>query len=155
VPVVPTAQPHGWRWWALRAVLLLAVLFFLSLPLIKAARRRVALAVATAPRDRVLAAYRLMSDEASDLGLRRRPHETMWEYRTRLREEVVFSDGHIDRLTNLAARAAYSEAELSAGDADQALGAARVAVRDMAKSRGTARRLAGWFRVERGREELE
>jgi hypothetical protein len=155
VGIAPTARPHGWRWWAFRVLLLLIVLLILSIPVVKLTRRRVALAVATGPRDRVLAAYRLMTDEAADLGLRRRSHETMWEYRTRLRNEVAFSDGHLDRLTTLASVAAYSEAPLSAAEADHAVDAARVAVRDMARSRGTARRLAGWFRVERGRQEFD
>jgi transglutaminase-like putative cysteine protease len=152
-PLLVPAHQHSWRWWALRAVLLLGALFVISLPLIKLARRRLALAMASAPRERVLAAYRLMADQASDLGLRRRPHETMGEYRSRLKQEVVFSDGHLDRLTDLAAVAAYSEAQMSAADADQALDAARVAARDMARSKGAATRLAGWFRVERSRDD--
>jgi hypothetical protein len=128
------------------------VLFVLSLPLVKLTRRRLALAMASAPRERVLAAYRLMADHASDLGLGRRPHETMSEYRSRLKGEVAFSDGHLDRLTDLAGVAAYSEGTISAADADQAIDAARVAARDMARSKGAAKRLAGWFRVERTRE---
>jgi transglutaminase-like putative cysteine protease len=151
-PSLTTHRPQGWRWWALRAALLLAVLFVVSLPLVKLARRRLSLAMASAPRDRVLAAYRLMVDRASDLGLRRQPHETMWEYRGRLKDEVVFSDGHLYRLTRLAAVAAYSGAEVSHADADEAMDAARVAARDMVKSRGAARRVAGWFRLERVRE---
>jgi transglutaminase-like putative cysteine protease len=151
VPVPsPGAKPqHGWRWWAVRLVFLLAALFLLSLPLQKLVRRRFALATATAPRERILAAYRLMADQASDFGLRRRSHETLWEYRTRLKDEVVFSDGHLDRLTVLAGMAAYSEAHLSPDQAEQALDAARVAARDIARSGGTAKRLAGWFRPER------
>ena len=70
-----------------------------------------------------------------------------------MKQEVVFSDGHLDRLTDLAAVAAYSEAQMSAADADQALDAARVAARDMARSKGAATRLAGWFRVERSRDD--
>jgi hypothetical protein len=134
-----------------RILLLLGGLFLLSLPLQKLARRRLALATASAPRDRVLAAYRLMADRASDVGLRRRPHETLQEYRGRLKAEVNFSDGHVDRLTSLATLAAYSEAEVSIADANQAVAAARVAAKDIARSSGPAMRVAGWFRIERVR----
>lgn len=142
-------RSHDWRWWAERAILLLGLLTLISLPVARLARRRLGLARANEPRERVLAAYRLMADRASDVGLRRRPSETLWEYRSRLRDEVVFSDGHLDRLTKLASSAAYSESEMSATDADQAVDAARVAARDIVRSRGTARQLAGWFGIDR------
>jgi transglutaminase-like putative cysteine protease len=141
-------KPHGWQWWAVRFGLLAVVLLLAAIPLVKLARRRVALAAASEPRERVLAAYRLMADQAADLGLGRLSHETLWEYRRRLRNEVTFSDGHLDRLTNLVSLAAYSEAALSNSQADQAVEAARVAARDIARSGGTSKRIAGWFRIE-------
>jgi hypothetical protein len=150
-PSAAAKRSHGWRWWAVRILLLLGALFLLSLPLQKLARRRLALATASGPRDRVLAAYRLMADRASDVGLRRRPHETLQEYRGRLKSEVAFSNGHVDRLTSLATLAAYSEAEVSIADADQAVAAARVAAKDISRSSGPAMRVAGWFRIERVR----
>jgi transglutaminase-like putative cysteine protease len=147
-PFVPSK--HGWRWWAIRVALLLGLLVALSIPFVKLARRRLAVTTATGPRQRILAAYRVMADRASDLGLRRRPDETMWEYRSRLKDAVPFSDGHLDRLTALASLAAYSPGELTGVAADEAVAAARVAARDISRSGGPARRVAGWFRIERG-----
>jgi len=152
VPRLTQSHRHGWRWWTVRLAFLLALLFLLSIPLQKLIRRRLAVSTASAPRERVLAAYRLMADQASDVGLPRQPHETLSEYRRRLKSTVPFSDGHLDRLTSLASVAAYSEADLSGDEADQAVAAARVAARDIARSTGTIRRVAGWFRVERVRE---
>jgi transglutaminase-like putative cysteine protease len=150
---VPSARkslrPHGWRWWAVRGVFVLGLLLLFSLPLVKLARRRLALATAAGPRERVLAAYGLLAERASDVGLGRRPSETLWEYRSRLRDEVVFSDGDLDRLTKLASFAAYSQSEMSAGDADQAVEASRVASKDIIRSRGVARQVAGWFGIDR------
>jgi len=137
-----------------RLAFLLALLFVLSIPLQKLIRRRLAVSTASAPRERVLAAYRLLADQASDVGLPREPHETLPEYQRRLKSTVPFSDGHLDRLTALASVAAYSEADLSGDDADRAVAAARVAARDIARSTGTIRRIAGWFRVERVRERV-
>jgi transglutaminase-like putative cysteine protease len=153
LPPPPRFQrSHGWRWWAVRGIALIALLLLIALPLIKLIRRRLALTSAGGPRERVLAAYALMADRASDVGLRKRPAETLWEYRTRLKDEVVFSNGHLDRLTRLASFAAYSESEMSPADADQALDAARVAAKDIVRSRGPARQLAGWFGIATDRD---
>jgi transglutaminase-like putative cysteine protease len=147
-PGLSTGHGHGWRWWAVRLTFLSGILFLLSIPLLKLTRRRLALATASVPRERVFAAYRLVADQASDVGLRRHPDETLWEYRSRLKAAVVFSNGDLDRLTNLTTQAAYSETEPTGAEADQAVDAARVAARDIARSTGAARRVAGWFRVE-------
>jgi transglutaminase-like putative cysteine protease len=145
----PEIQPvRRWRSampWLFGALLLLIVL---AIPTTKAVRRRILVARATQPRDRVLVAYRLMSERAGDVGLRREPHETLWEYRNRLRERVRFSEeGNLDRLTTLAGKAVYSEDEIRPEEAGRAVEAARQTSSDIARSAGVAGRAAGWFRV--------
>jgi hypothetical protein len=142
-----SSTSHTWRWWAGVGGLGLLVLLALGLPLGKAARRRRRLARATEPHELVLAAYQLFADQAGDLGWVRRPWETMWEYRTRLRGGVEFSDGDVDRLMVLAGRVAYSERDISSGEAEEAVESARRALHDVGETAGTGRRLLGLYRV--------
>lgn len=141
----------GRRWGdlAVPGVLALLVLLALAVPGSKLARRRLARARARTPRQRVLAAYRVVADQAADLGLARRSSETLWEYRTRLKERMRSLDGDLDSLVRMAGQAAYSEVGVSADQARRAMAAARSATRQLTRSAGTPRRLAGWFRVDR------
>jgi len=126
----------------------LVLLFLLAIPAVKAIRRRVLMSRADQPKERVLAAYRILSERASDVGLRREPSETLWEYRTRLQERVRFSEeASLDRLTELAGKAVYSEDEVQPEEAGEAVDAARRAGTDIARSAGIATRATGWFRV--------
>jgi len=59
---------------------------------------------------------------------------------------VSFSDGHLDRLTQLAAAAAYSDHDLSKDQARGAIGDARQAIRDIRRHTPVGRRLVGTFR---------
>lgn len=145
--VGPSLPGPGWRGaapWLLGAI---ALILLLAIPAGKAIRRRVIVARAGPPRERVLAAYRLMSEQAADAGLRRRPHETLPEYRVRLRASVAFSDGDLDRLTALAAVAAYSDREIPPEQAEEAVEAARRAARDIGRSQGAAGRAVGLYRM--------
>jgi transglutaminase-like putative cysteine protease len=138
--------PTPWRRWALVAAMILIVLLALSIPAGKMAVRRVRLSRAGEPRDRVLVAFELMSLAASDVGLGRKPHETLQEYRIRLRAEVASLDGDLDRLTNLTTAAAYSGEQLTLQDAAVAVASGRRATGDMRKAAGAVRRMVGWFR---------
>ncbi|MGZ4109325.1 MAG: transglutaminase family protein [Actinomycetota bacterium] len=134
----------------LRLVLLVLVLLGLVLlvliPAVKwGARLRIAHRRAP-PRETVLAAFRLFDGEAADLGLGRRPGETLLEYRRRLDERVRFSDGHLGRLTAAATRAAYADGEVQAAEARAALADAKVAIRDVRRDAGVTRRLLGVYR---------
>jgi hypothetical protein len=123
-------------------------LLLVAIPLAKVARQRLAMARARSPRDRVLQAYVSLAERAGDLGFGRGAHETLWEYRCRLKSSLRSLDGHLDRITALATRAAYSDEDLVPTDAEQALEAARRAGAEIARSAGMARRLAARFRVE-------
>jgi hypothetical protein len=165
VPVIPTARPNvvptpgggirpvpvrrSWRDLAVPGAVALTLVLILAIPGTKFARRRLALARARTPRQRVLAAYRILVDQAADLGMGRRPSETLWEYRTRLKERVRSLDGDLDSLARVAGQAAYSEAGISAEQARRAIAAARSATRQLGRSAGTPRRFAGWFRIDR------
>jgi hypothetical protein len=88
-----------------------------------------------------------MQGIASDLGLGRRAGETLHEYRDRLRESVVLSDGHLDVVTGLAEMALYSERAVPDGDAGTAISASRVVARDLRRSAGMKRRVLGALRL--------
>jgi hypothetical protein len=139
----------SWRLLAFNVLLLVALLVLLTIPAVKYGRRRVSLARARGPRDRVLAAYSVLTDRAADLGLGRVPAETLWEYRSRLRERVRELDGEFDLLTGLAGRAAYSERTISTDQADRATTTARRAIRLLSRTVSPTRRVMGWFWIDR------
>jgi len=130
-------------------VLLLVALALVLLVLVPAIKWTVRVRIAhrrAPPRETVLAAFRLFDGEAADLGLGRRPGETLNEYDARLRERVRFSNGHLTRLTSAATRAAYAGSDVEADDARAALSDARVAIRDVRRDAGLMRRLVGVYR---------
>jgi transglutaminase-like putative cysteine protease len=130
----------------LGVVLLLALVLLVLVPAVKwAVRLRIAHRRAP-PRETVLAAFRLFDGEAADLGLGRRPGETLTEYRRRLDERVPFSDGHLGRLTEIVSRAAYAPQEIDGEQAHGALRDARIAIRDVRKDAGVVRRVVGVYR---------
>lgn len=145
----PVHRPVSWRFRAFQGVVLAGLLLLLAIPAVKVGRRRLVVARARGPRDRVLAAYGVLTERAADLGLGRVPAETLWEYRTRLRERVHGLDGEFDRLTGLAGRAAYSERAISSEQADRATSTARRAIRLLRGAVPLSRRIAGWFWIDR------
>jgi hypothetical protein len=94
----------------------------------------------------VLAAYRVFDGEAADIGMGRREGETLEEHRARLMATVAFSDGHLGRLTDAAARAAYAAEEPTREEADASVEDAHAAVKDLRKQAGTLRRIVGTYR---------
>ena len=94
----------------------------------------------------VLRVYRVFDGEAADLGLGRADGETLAEHRDRLAAAVRFSDGHLDRLTAAAIRAAYSGRSTTEAEAREALSDARTAIRDIRSDAGLVRRLRGVYR---------
>ncbi len=127
----------------------LVLLIAIAIPAAKFARRRYAGRRGSDPRALVLVAYRVMARQAADVGLGREPAETLWEYRTRLKERVASLDGDLDRLTRLAGRAAYADGALSREDAALAGASSREVARAIRRSTSVGRRVVGWFRVER------
>ena len=79
----------------------------------------------------------------------RRPGETLEEYRQRLSTSGAFTDGHLDRLTSIAGRAAYAPAGSAGADRPGGLrgrrhGPARSRERD-----DVGQRIAGHYRLRR------
>jgi hypothetical protein len=128
------------------ALLALAALLLIAVPIVKAAWRRRTVHGARDPDALVLRAYRVFDGEAADLGLGRADGETLAEHRDRLTGTVRFSDGHLERLTMAAIRAAYSERPTSEAEARDALHDARTAIRDIRSDAGLLRRLRGVYR---------
>jgi transglutaminase-like putative cysteine protease len=146
----PFARPDDGYGIPIRLVLsILLLLGLVLLVLVPTAKWAVRLRIAhrhAPPREMVLAAFRLFDGEAADVGLGRRPGETLSEYRGRLDERVRFSDGHLGRLTGAVTRAAYAGGDIDDDEAHTALHDARVAIRDVRKDAGLARRLLGVYR---------
>ena len=122
------------------------VLFLIVMPFVKAVMRRRLLRRSREPREHVLAAYRVFDGEAADIGLGRREGETIQEHRARLAATIAFSDGHLGRLTSLAAQAAYASEPPSRRDADASVEDAHEAIKDLRKEAGWLRRIAGTYR---------
>jgi transglutaminase-like putative cysteine protease len=146
-PGLPS-NPVSWRLIAGLTLLALAALVLVLLPVVKVSVRRFRVARARGSRDRTLAAFRLFEARAGDLGLGRGTGETPWEYRARLSGDVQLSDGHLDRLARIVSTAAYSPRGVSDEDAHEAGRAGRSAIRDVRRSVGLARRVAGMWRPQ-------
>jgi transglutaminase-like putative cysteine protease len=127
-------------------LLALAALVLIFVPIVKAAWRRRTVHGARDPDTLVLRAYRVFDGEAADLGLGRADGETLAEHRDRLAGAVRLSDGHLDRLTIAATRAAYSGRPTTEVEARDALRDARTSIRDIRSDAGLLRRLRGVYR---------
>ncbi|HZB03589.1 MAG TPA: DUF3488 and transglutaminase-like domain-containing protein [Actinomycetota bacterium] len=125
------------------------IVVLLLIPPAKALVRRRALRARRSSRHAVVAAYGVVLWAAEDVGLGRRPGETPWEFRSRLRSEVSFSDGHLERLTRSAGRALYAEDGVQPIHAEDAAAAARALLRDLRRHVGPVRTVAGAFRPSR------
>jgi hypothetical protein len=132
--------------WILLSLAVVVVLVLVFAPIVKGVWRRRMLRRSRAPRELVLAAYRVFDGEAADLGLGRREGETLEEHRSRLSAVVELSDGHLSRLTAATARAAYSPDEPSREDARAVVRDARTAIGDLRRDAGWLRRIAGAYR---------
>jgi len=142
----PIRGHRTWPLWVAASALLLLLLA--AIPLWKVIRWRIAAARATGPRDLVLASYRVLAADAADLGWGRRPDETLWEYRARLRvDSAGVSSDELDQLIGLTGRAAYSDRDITAAQADRAAATARRAARGLRHSAPLTRQLTGRFRL--------
>jgi TgpA N-terminal domain/Transglutaminase-like superfamily len=150
-PVIPrTSESDPFPVWSLAVgVGALLLLLLVLVPVVKGASRRIRVRRAREPREVVLAAYRAFEGEAADLGLARARGETLWEHRIRLSQRVDFSDGHLDRLTGITGRAAYSTRPVNELLAREAVDASRVAVKDLRAAVPLPRRILGRYRLRR------
>ncbi len=146
-PIEPV-QRHDRAWIpkALAALGVVLVAALVLIPIAKLLRRRW-------PRrrnrrdGRVLAAYVAVLETAADVGLGRRPAETPQEYRERLTRAVPFSNGDFEELTSLAERAAYAGGSLDPGAGARAAAYSRQAAKDVRRSAGPWRTVAGAYRL--------
>jgi transglutaminase-like putative cysteine protease len=131
----------------LLAAAIVAALFLLLVPPIRALRRRARIRrVAHEPRRLILVTYDQFVERATGLGLGRAPGQTLEEYRRKVADSGYLSDGHLDRLTQLATSAAYSPHEPDAGQAAEAGDAADVAIKEIRRAVGPSRWLVGLYR---------
>jgi hypothetical protein len=142
----PTERPRMPWLRMILALLTLGAVAAVGIPAGKRLARHLAIRRASTPRDRVTAAWRAFEIGAADLGLGRRPGETVAEYRTRLRFEVEFSDGHLDRITTAAGRAFYAADGIAPADADAAGRTVSPLLRDLGRHAGPVRRMVGAVR---------
>jgi transglutaminase-like putative cysteine protease len=125
---------------------IVVVALLVLVPLVKAALRRRMLSRGRDGRALVLSAYRVFDGEAAEVGMGRRPGETIAEHRERLSSTVQFSDGHLARLTAAAQIAAYADATLDTQAAHAARADAKVAIKDVWRQAGPLRRVLGLYR---------
>ena len=133
-------------------LLLLAVSLVaaLAIPPFRALRRRTRVRRAGGePRALILATYDVFAERAADLGHPKTPGETLHEYRTRLTAGGAITDGHLDRLTSIAGRAAYAPDEPAASDVREASEAATSVLHDLRERTPIGRRIAGQYRLRR------
>src|SRR5439155_15972264 len=146
VPIAARKHPRSYAGLILLVLAVALVATAIGIPLWKTAWRRRELRRARTPRETALAAYRVFSSRAADVGYGRRPEETMPEYRTRLIHDLPSPNGDLDRLTRLAATAAYSSHDPTSDDATSALSSGRGAIASVRKDVPFVRRVAGTFR---------
>ncbi len=132
--------------WILLALAAIAALLIVVIPIAKWVARRRTLRRGRAPRELVLAAYRVFDGRAADLGLGRRDGETLEEYRDRLSTSVAFTDGHLSRLTIVVARAAYAPEPPTEQQARDAVRDGQTAIGDLRRDAGILRRVVGTYR---------
>ncbi len=128
----------------------LTLLVALSIPPVRALRRRAHLLRAGhAPRALILATYDVFVERAADLGYGRGQGETLDEYGRRLSTSGALSDGHLDRLTSIAVRAAYASQDPPESDVQDAAEAASTTLHDLRGGTGWGRRISGQYRIRR------
>lgn len=146
-PLAPQEDPYGIPLRPLLAALgAIALILLVFVPLLKTVVRRRMLRRGRDARALVLTAYRVFDGEAAEVGMGRRPGETIAEHRMRLASTIRFSDGHLARLAAAAQTAAYSETAVGDDAARAAREDARVAIRDVWRHAGPVRRVLGIYR---------
>ncbi|MEX2274583.1 MAG: DUF3488 and transglutaminase-like domain-containing protein [Actinomycetota bacterium] len=163
VPDPLQATTPAWRRAVIPAAIGIAgvlLLLIVLVPPAKAVRRRVRLRRAADPRARVLATFHVFADRAADLGLERRPGETIDEYSRRLTGpglQPPASDHPAVLLSNLTERAAYAADPVSGSQAAAAGHAARSAISALRRRQGRLRHLWRAFvpaRLAGGRDQV-
>lgn len=132
------------------ALLGVALIVALAIPPVRALRRRRRLRRAgDEPRALILATYDVFAERAADLGYPRTSGETLREYRRRLASSGIITDGHLERLTSIAARAAYAPTDPVGADVREASEAADTVLHDLKERTPIGQRIAGQYRLRR------
>ena len=132
------------------ALLGVALVVALAVPPVRALRRRRRLRRAgDEPRALILATYDVFAERAADLGYPRTSGETLREYRRRLASSGIITDGHLERLTSIAARAAYAPTDPVGADVREASEAADTVLHDLRERTPIGQRIAGQYRLRR------
>jgi hypothetical protein len=132
------------------ALLGLALVVALVIPPVRALRRRARLRRAgDEPRALILATYDVFAERAADLGHPRTSGETLLEYRRRLAANGLVTDGHLDRLTSIAGRAAYAPEEPLRSEVGEASEVASQVLHDLRERTPITQRIAGQYRLRR------
>jgi hypothetical protein len=148
-PEAPGAEreSEGTPWGRIALALLAALAAVAAFAAVaKAVARKIALSRKASPARMVNTAYRVLEASAADLRLGRRPAETLWEFRDRLRSTVRLSDGHLERLTTVAGSAIYAPRGPSPDEAHDAVLAARFTLHDLRRHAGPLRSVLGAIR---------
>lgn len=132
------------------ALLGVALVVALAIPPVRAIRRRRRLRRAgDEPRALILATYDVFAERAADLGYPRTSGETLLEYRRRLTSSGSIADGHLERLTSIAGRAAYAPTEPIGADVREASEAAHTVLHDLRGRTPITQRITGQYRLRR------
>jgi hypothetical protein len=131
-------------------LLALSIVAALAIPPARALRRWARMRKAGhEPRALILATYDVFAERAADLGHPKSASETLEEYRRRLAAGGTITDGHLDRLSSIAGRAAYAAAEPAESDVREASEAATTVLHDLRERASIGRRIAGQYRLRR------
>jgi len=126
------------------AILLLAVAL---IPPTKALRRSWKLHRSRSPRQSVLVAYSVFEEEAAEMGLARRPGQTLAQHGDALAAKLPAQLGRIERLVGVVSEAAYAPTEPEAEKTGQLRSDARAIVKDLRGSAPFSRRAMAAFWV--------
>lgn len=150
LPAVADAHRFAGPRRALAIGVLLALLGFLLLPLVRAARRRLRLRRAAAsPRTLILVTYDVFTERAAELGFGRPAAETLHEYRARVTASGLLRNGDLDRLTRLTSEAAYAPDAPGRDESRAATSAAATTLRDIRKGTPITMRMRGRYLRDR------
>jgi transglutaminase-like putative cysteine protease len=127
----------------------LGIVLLLLVPPVRGLRRRRRLKRAgREPRRLILVAYDVFTERAAMLGFGRAAGETLEEYRVRLSSSGLLQNGHLDRLTAIAGRAAYAAAEPTPGEPAEVVEAARTTLKELRKGTSLVQRVVGLYRPQ-------
>lgn len=144
--IAPDPGPFTARNAVLAGFVAAAVAMALVPPVREWRRRRRLRRAGSEPRRLILATYDVFTERAAELGHARAPGQTIEEYRRAVAGAGRLGGDDLDRLTDLATRAAYAGGEFGRDDAETVRLASDSVVRALRRDAGWAQRLMGPYR---------